>query len=180
MEKCVCVLFAPACSFKKTYNKSSWNYLSSDVYRGVVFPCLLFFHIWVVAIVGSSTLKISSLILCTCFHTYNPLISSPQPGFGTGRERDGIGMREGCGKGTGIHTQFPHSRYFFYWFQVRCMKAKHHLWLWWWNELRFTYVTLVGNHVFLKNLLSSSVFCLCLQSYCCCWNELRITCLRMI
>ena len=57
MEKCVCVLFAPACSFKKTYNKSSWNYLSSDVYRGVVFPCLLFFHIWVVAIVGSSTLK---------------------------------------------------------------------------------------------------------------------------
>ena len=30
-------------------------------------------------------------------------ICSPQPGFGTGRERDGIAMREGCGKGTGIY-----------------------------------------------------------------------------
>ena len=39
--------------------------------------------------------------------------SSPQPGFGRGREGDGIPMREGCGKGTGIHLQYPHSRYFF-------------------------------------------------------------------
>ena len=35
---------------------------------------------------------------------------SPQPGNGRGRERDGIAMREGCGKGAGIHIQFPHSR----------------------------------------------------------------------
>ena len=38
---------------------------------------------------------------------------SPQPGNGRGRERDGNPMREGCGKGAGIHFQFPHSRYFF-------------------------------------------------------------------
>ena len=36
----------------------------------------------------------------------------PQPGIGRGRERDGIAMREGCGKGAGIHLHFPHSRYF--------------------------------------------------------------------
>ena len=52
--------------------------------------------------------------------------SSPQPGNGRGRERDGNPMREGCGKGAGIHLQFPHSRYsFFDRFQVRCMKATH-------------------------------------------------------
>ena len=41
------------------------------------------------------------------------LSTSPQPGNGRGRERDGIAMREGCGKGTGIHLQFPHTRYIF-------------------------------------------------------------------
>ena len=42
---------------------------------------------------------------------YRYIICSPQPGNGRGRERDGIAMREGCGKGAGIHLQFPHSRY---------------------------------------------------------------------
>ena len=40
------------------------------------------------------------------------LVFSPQPGIGRGRERDENTMRDGCGKGAGIHPQFPHTRYF--------------------------------------------------------------------
>ena len=56
----------------------------------------------------------SSSYFFVCFEShyrcFESAINSPQPGNGRGRERDGNPMREGCGKGAGIHLQFPHSR----------------------------------------------------------------------
>ena len=45
------------------------------------------------------------------FDVLASVVLSPQPGIGRGRERDGISMRDGCGKGAGIQPQFPHTRY---------------------------------------------------------------------
>ena len=37
--------------------------------------------------------------------------SSPQPGSQKNRERDGILVRDGIGKGAGFHDKIPQSRY---------------------------------------------------------------------